>query len=75
MVIPDDGGAAVGCFGLSEPHFGEEATNPVISEPALLGFAMIESIGNDFDRKNAVFYLRFKPQDGILNLIFQAGGL
>jgi hypothetical protein len=63
IVIPEDGvGSGLG-FGLSKSHRGKEPTNPAIGELAFFGFALIESIGNDFNRKDAIFYLWFKPYD------------
>ena len=73
--MPEDGaGVAVG-FYLSEPHGGKELTDSAIGELAFLGFALIESVGNDFDRKDTVFHLIFKPQDGALNLGFETVGV
>ena len=62
-------------FRLSESHGGEEPTYPVISELTFFGSALIESIGNELDRKDAIFYLLSKPYDSLDNLIFQVEDL
>ncbi len=75
MVIPEDGvGPGMG-FRLSESHGGKEPTNPAIGELAFFGSALVESIGNDFDRKSAVFHLWFKAYNSLGDLSFQVGGL
>ncbi len=46
-------------FCLSESHGGKQPTDTLIRKLTLFGFALIESIGNDLNRKDAVFYLIF----------------
>ena len=59
IIIPEDGvGSGMG-LRLSESHGGKELANAAITELALIGSGLIESVSNGFDRKNAIFYLRF----------------
>ena len=61
-------------FRLSESHGGKEPANPAICELAFFGSALIKSVGNDFNRKDAIFYQMFESYDGVLNLRFETDG-
>jgi len=55
FVIPDDGGAPVGCFRPGESHGGKERGHPVTSEPSLFGSGLIEGVCDGLEWKDSVF--------------------
>ena len=45
MVVPEDGGGAVGCFRPCESHGGKDPAKAGVSKPSLFGSGLIESFG------------------------------
>jgi len=71
VVVPDDGGGAVGCFDHGEAHSRKKLAHATGGEPGLLGPGAIERLGDALDRKDGILDRSSEGQDGGVNLTLQ----